>query len=115
MYTGPTVRPAALAAAQSVYPSAFAETSLVFPVSQQTCELAIPESTGAVGKVPFCFSVIRTHLYFSEDDVPVYGEVLATYVPTLPGGGAVAVELHGVPRGTVVSPANVSWQNSSSK
>ena len=75
IYTGAIRRPALDAAVQLAYPMAFATTSLLFIESQHTCEARLApvwvESTSALGKVPFCFSVIRTHLYFSEEDVPV--------------------------------------------
>jgi hypothetical protein len=73
-------------------------------------------ATKAVGKVPFCFSVSRTHLYDNAEDVPVYGAILATVV-TAPDGGACAEAVQGTPVTTPVYdiPVNVSWQNSSSK
>src|SRR5713226_4807158 len=71
MYTGATLRPWFWAVVQSAHPSALADASLAFAESQQTGELAVPESTGASGKVPFCFCVTRTHLYFREEVVLV--------------------------------------------
>jgi len=60
--------------------------------------------------------VIRTHLYFREEAVLVYGDVLATYGATLNAGGAPGA-VHGVPGATYATPdpAKDSWQNSSSK
>jgi hypothetical protein len=58
-------------------------------------------ATKAVGKVPFCFSVIRTHLYDSAEDVPVNGAMLAI-VMTAVEGGAWAVPVHGTPVTTPV-------------
>src|SRR6266853_1401513 len=75
IYTGAIMRPAADAAVQLAYPIALATTSFPFTESQHTCEARLApvwvESTSALGKVPFCFSVSRTHLYFTEEDVPV--------------------------------------------
>src|ERR1019366_3854746 len=119
MYTGPTWRPAVFAARQSVYgPSALSTTSCLFAVSQQTCEpTGWVEFTMALGKVLFCFSVIRTHLYFREEAVLVPGEVLGTYAALLRAGACAEPHAVPVPGATyvAVSPANHSWQNSSSK
>ena len=76
IYTGAIMRPAADAAVQLAYPIALATTSFPLIESQHTCEASPEEvnwveSTRALGKVPFCFSVSRTHLYFREEDVPV--------------------------------------------
>src|ERR1700675_3067141 len=64
IYTGAIRRPALAAAVQLAYPIALATTSLLFIESQHTCEARLApvwvELTSALGKVPFCFSVIRT-------------------------------------------------------
>ncbi len=59
---------------------------------------------------------MRAHLYFREEAVLVYGDMLATYGATLPAGGAPAA-VQGVPGAEYATPdpANDSWQNSSSK
>src|SRR5260370_38051909 len=105
MYTGPTCWPWAFASLQSVYvpaPSELSTTSLLVAVFQQTCEPSIRlVSTLLLGaKVPFCFHVILTHLYLSEEDVPANGAMLATVV-TAPDGGAWALPVQGTP---VVTP-----------
>src|SRR5260370_42332395 len=102
---GETFRPGLRAALQSAYPRAPATTSWLPIESQQTGEAAAwVESTGVVGKVPFCFMVIRAHLYFREPAVLVYGDMLATYGATLPVVGAPA-EVHGVPTGVAAPTA----------
>src|SRR4029077_1327718 len=119
MYTGPTCWPLDFASRQSIYGpdgSELSTTSLLVVVFQQTCEpagwVASIGATRTLGKVPLCFSVIRTHLYFSEADVPVKGATLATVVTAADGGGW-ALPLQGTPVGPPALDirVNVSWQN----
>src|ERR1700722_4345021 len=70
-------------------------------------------STRALGKVPFVFIVMRTHLYFRAAAVPVFGEVLSMVV-TLAAGGTSAAGHDPVPGATYGKAPNDSWQNSSS-
>src|SRR5258706_14241447 len=101
---------------QSGCPREVTAISCAAAAFQQTGDAAgWAESTRALGKVPFCFSVRRTHLYFIDPVVFVRGSVLVVNA-RLPAGGA-PMAAQGVPRGTKATPepTNDSWQNSSSK